>query len=110
MIEKLPGITIYRHPNPEIRSFLTSAEISRYRVEIFTVPGGDSLGTQLKSLGTIGAYVVREILAIPGVREVEIKPRELRVKKEASVPWDLIEPKIRHALNTAFRRKEIRLV
>jgi len=41
---------------------------------------------------------------------VEIKPRELRVKKEASVPWDLIEPKIRHALNTAFRRKEIRLV
>jgi hypothetical protein len=110
MIEKRPGIMIYRHPNPEIRSYLTSAEISRYRVEIFTVRDGDALEAQLKILGAIGAYVVREILTIPGVREVEIKPRELRVKKETSVSWDLIEPKILHALNTAFRRKEIRLV
>jgi hypothetical protein len=110
MIEKRPGIMIYRHPNPEIRSYLTSAEISRYRVEIFTVRDGDALEAQLKTLGAIGAYVVREILTIPGVREVEIKPRELRVKKETSVSWDLIEPKILHALNTAFRRKEIRLV
>jgi hypothetical protein len=110
MIEKRPGIMIYRHPNPEIRSYLTSAEISRYRVEIFTVRDGDALEVQLKTLGAIGAYVVREILTIPGVREVEIKPRELRVKKETSVSWDLIEPKILHALNTAFRRKEIRLV
>jgi hypothetical protein len=110
MIEKRQGIMIYRHPNPEIRSFLTSAEISRYRVERFTAPGGDALETQLKTLGTIGAYVVRELLAISGVREVEIKPRELRIKKETSASWDTIEPKILHALNTAFRRKEIRLV
>jgi len=110
MIEKRPGIMIYRHPNPEIRSYLTSAEISRYRVEIFTVRDGDAFEAQLKTLGAIGAYVVREILTSPGVREVEIKPRELRVKKEASVPWDLIEPKILHALNTAFRRKTMRVV
>ncbi|MCF8145701.1 MAG: NifU N-terminal domain-containing protein [Deltaproteobacteria bacterium] len=110
MIEKRPGIMIYRHPNLEIRSYLTSAEISRYRVERFTANGGEALETQLRTLGTIGAYVVREILAIPGVREVEIKPRELRVRKEASVSWDLIEPKIVHALNTAFRRKTLRVV
>ena len=110
MIEKRPGIMIYRHPNPEIRSYLTSAEISRYRVERFSVPAEDGLEAQLKTLGTIGAYVVREILAIPGVREVEIKPRELRVKKETSVTWDRIEEKIVHALNTAFRRKAIRAV
>ena len=110
MIEKRPGIMIYRHPNPEIRSYLTSAEISRYRVERFSVPAEDGLEAQLKTLGTIGAYVVREILAIPGVREVEIKPRELRVKKETSVTWDRIEEKIVHALNTAFRRKTIRAV
>jgi len=110
MIEKRPGIMIYRHPNPEIRSFLTSAEISRYRVERFTGSGGETFETQLKTLGTIGAYVVREILAIPGVREVEIKPREVRVKKETSASWDPIEQKIMHALNTAFRRKAIRAV
>jgi hypothetical protein len=110
MIEKRPGIMIYRHPNPEIRSYLTSAEISKYRVERFSVPCEDGLEAQLKTLGTIGAYVVREILAIPGVREVEIKPRELRVKKETSVTWDRIEEKIVHALNTAFRRKAIRAV
>lgn len=101
---------IYRHPNPEIRSYLTSAEISKYRVERFTAPGGDGFETQLKTLGTIGAYVVREILAIPGVREVEIKPREVRVKKGTPVSWDRIEPRIMRALNTAFRRKEMRLV
>jgi hypothetical protein len=110
MIEKRPGIMIYRHPNPEIRSYLTSVEISKYRVERFTAPGGDGFEAQLKTLGTIGAHVAREILAIPGVREVEIKPRELRVKKETSVPWDPIEPKILHALNAAFRRKSMRVV
>jgi hypothetical protein len=110
MIEKRPGIMIYRHPNPEIRSYLTSDEISKYRVERFTAPGGDGFEAQLKTLGTIGAHVVREILAVPGVREVEIKPREVRVKKETSVSWDPIEPKILHALNTAFRRKAIRAV
>jgi len=110
MIEKRPGIMIYRHPNTEIRSYLTSDEISKYRVEIFTVPGGDAVEAQLKTLGSIGAQVVRDILSIPGVREVEIKPRELRIIKETSASWDPIEPKILHALNTAFRRKTLRLV
>jgi hypothetical protein len=110
MIEKKPGIMIYRHPNPEIRSYLTSAEISRYRVEIFTAPIGEGTETQLKILGTIGAHVVREVLGIAGVRQVEIKPRELRVKKNPEASWDPIEPKILHILNTAFRRKSFRVL
>ena len=110
MIEKKAGIVIYHHPNREIRSFLNIPEISKYRVDRFTNPCGETFDDQLKGLGTIGAYVVREILAIPGVREVEIKPKELRVKKEVSVSWDRIENRVIHVLNTAFRRKEIRLV
>ena len=110
MIEKNAGIVIYHHPNREIRSFLNIPEISRYRVDRFTNPAGEAFEAQLKELGTIGAYVVREILAIPGVREVEIKPRELWVKKEAAVSWDGIENRVINVLNTAFRRKEIRLV
>jgi len=92
MIEKRPGIMIYRHPNTEIRSYLTSDEISKYRGEIFTAQDGDAFEARLKSLGTIGGQVVREVLAIPGVRKVEIKPRELRVQKEPPASWDEIEP------------------
>jgi hypothetical protein len=110
MIEKRPGIMIYRHPNLEIRSFLTSTEISRYRVERFDVSDPEMFEPQLKSLGTIGASVVREILAIPGVQDVTIKPREVRVKKEPSVSWGRIEGGVIDALNRAFRRKSIRLV
>jgi len=110
MVDKQAGITIYRHPNPEIRSYLTWVEISPYRVERFTASPGEGFESQLKAIGTIGGYAVQEILGIPGVREVEIKPRELRVKKETSGSWDLIEPKILHALNAAFRRKAMRLV
>ena len=110
MIDKKPGITIYRHPNPEIRSYLTSAEISRYRVEIFKADDREAFEPQLRGLGTIGTQVVREVMAIAGVHDVQIKPRELRVRKDPSVPWDPIEEKIIHALNTAFRRKMIRVV
>jgi len=110
MVEKQAGITVYCHPNPEIRSYLTWVEISPYRVERFTAPPGEDFESRLQTIGTIGGYAVQEILAISGVREVEIKPRELRVKKKASGSWDLIEPKILHALNAAFRRKAMRLV
>lgn len=110
MIEKRPGIMIYRHPNTEIRSYLTSDEISKYRVEIFTAPMGEPFEARLKTLGTIGGQVVRDVLAIPGVREVEIKPRELCVKKKPPASWDEIEPKVMHALTTAFRRKSMRLL
>ncbi|MFH1630089.1 MAG: NifU N-terminal domain-containing protein [Pseudomonadota bacterium] len=110
MSERRPQISIYRHPNPEIRSFLTLTEITNYRMERFTDTSGEAFEAQLRGLGIIGEYVVREILAIPGVREVEIKPRELRIKKEPAVSWDQIENRVIDALNTAFRRKEIRAV
>jgi hypothetical protein len=110
MIEKRPGIMIYRHPNPEIRSYLTSEEISKFRVERFMASGGDGLEAQLKTLGAVGSHVVREILAIQGVQDVTIKPREVRVKKEPSVSWARIEGGVIDALNRAFRRKSIRLV
>ena len=61
-------------------------------------------------MGIIGAGIVREILDIPGVKELHMKPKEILVKKEASYLWEDIEDKIVKILHRAFRRKEIRVV
>ena len=110
LIKKKSGIQVYHHPNREIRSYLTTDEISRFRVEVFRAADREAFEDQLKGLGTIGEHVVREVTSIPGVRDLEIKPRELRVIKKTSASWDAIEEKIIQALNTAFRRKKIRIV
>jgi hypothetical protein len=47
----------------------------------------------LKQLGSIGAQIVKETMAIPGVMEIRIKPKEIRLKKEGSSSWEKIEEK-----------------
>jgi hypothetical protein len=103
-------IEIYRHPNPEIRSFLTNTEISSYRVEKFRKPLEKDWESTLKQLGVIGAQVAKEILAIHDVHEIHIKPKEIRVKKKGSSSWEAIETKIVEILIRALRRKQIKLV
>jgi hypothetical protein len=103
-------VKIYRHPNQEIRSFLTDLEISALRVEKFRRPLEKDRENALKSLGTIGAQVVKEILAIQEVRDIQIKPKEVRITKEASCSWEEIEERILEILRRALKRKQIRLV
>ncbi|MFH1243768.1 MAG: hypothetical protein V1689_15620 [Pseudomonadota bacterium] len=105
-----PWVVVYRHPNPVIRSFLTPNKISAYRVERFKGPLDEDSEKLLKGLGTIGEMVVREIMAIPGVEELYIKPTEVRMKKNPSVSWEEIERKTIEILNRALRRREIRLI
>jgi Zn-dependent membrane protease YugP len=103
-------IEIYIHPNPEIRSFLTNTEISAYRVEKFKKPPEKNWDHTLKQLGVIGAQVAKEILAIHGVNEIHIKPKEIRIKKEISSSWEAIEKKVVEILTRALRRKQIKVV
>ncbi len=103
-------IEIYIHPNPEIRSFLTNTEISAYRVEKFKKPPEKNWDHTLKQLGVIGAQVAKEILAIHGVNEIHIKPKEIRIKKEISSPWEAIEKKVVEILTRALRKKQIKVV
>jgi hypothetical protein len=105
-----PRVVVYRHPNPVIRSFLTTNEVSAYRVEHFKGPIDEDSEELLKGLGTIGEMVVREIMAIPGVQELYIKPNEVRIKRIPSVSWEEIERKTIAILNRALRRKQIRLI
>jgi len=101
-------VVIYHHPNGEIKSFLTPEEIFPPRVEYFKRPLDKDSEETLRSMGVIGAQVVKEIMAIPGVMEIRIKPKEIRMKKEVSFSWEDIEGKVLEILIRAIRRKQIR--
>lgn len=102
-----PQVLVYRHPNLEIRSYLTPKEISSYRVECFNRATLDRDADALRSLGSIGEQAVRDLMGLFGVEEIHIKPRELRIKKALAASWDLLEPQIIGILQRAVRRKQI---
>jgi Scaffold protein Nfu/NifU N terminal len=103
-------VEIYNHPNPEIKSFLTTVELSAPRVEIFKKPFDENREDSLSQLPLIGAQIVKNIMDIPGVREIIIKPKEIRMKKETSASWEGIEKKVIEILTSALRRKQIKMV
>lgn len=103
-------IVVYHHPNPEIKSFLTEEEISPPRVEYFRNPIGKESEISLERLGVIGSQIVKEIMQIPGVMEVRIKPKEIRMRKETISSWKQIEGKVLEILRRALRRKQLRVV
>jgi hypothetical protein len=105
-----PKISIYVHPNPEIKSFTTMEPISPPRVEYFKKPLNTQSEASLKQLGIIGAQIVKEVMAIPGVDEIRIKPKEIRMKKELNASWDDIEDKVCKILERALQKKGIKIV
>lgn len=103
-------IEVYIHPNPEIRSFLTVQDIFPPRVEVFHPPLVDEDAPRLKGLGTIASQIVRDILSIPGILEIRIKPKEIRIIKTQTTLWEDIQPRVLDAIKRSLRRKGIRLV
>jgi hypothetical protein len=103
-------VRVYHHPNREIRSFLTDLEISAPRVEKIRKPLEKEWHMTLKPLGIIGSQIVKEIMAIQGVQEIQIKPKEVRVMKEPGWSWNAIEGRIIEIVTRALKRKQIRLV
>jgi len=104
------SIEVYLHPNPEIRSYLTHRAISPPRVGIFRNPLDEEARGALRTLGEIPARIVMDILSLPGVEEVHIKPKEIRVKKSITVTWETIQGPIIETLRRSLRRKGIRIV
>jgi hypothetical protein len=105
-----PKIGIYIHPNPEIKSFTTMESISPPRVEYFKNPLNKESEESVKQLGIIGAQIVKEVMAIQGVNEIRIKPKEIRMKKDLNASWDDIEEKVCKILKRALQKKEIKVV
>jgi hypothetical protein len=103
-------IVIYNHPNPEMKSFLLNEEVSAPRVEHLKNPLTQEAKASLKSLGVLGAQIAEDIMKIPGVAALQIKPKEMRVKKEVSASWGDIQDKVLEILRSALRRKKMRVV
>jgi len=103
-------IVIYNHPNREMKSFLLSEEVSAPRVEHLKNPLTQEAKASLKSLGVLGAQIAEDILKIQGVAAIQIKPKEIRVKKEVSASWDDIQSKVLEILGSALRRKQMKIV
>ena len=105
-----PKIVIYCHPNPEMKSFHVNEEISSHRVEHFQQPLNSDSEDTLSSLGNIGARVVKEMMAVPGIKKLSIKPKEVLIKKEEAFLWEDIEQKIIEIIQRAIRIKGIKVV
>ncbi|MFC1822478.1 NifU N-terminal domain-containing protein [Thermodesulfobacteriota bacterium] len=105
-----PTVDIYHHPNPEIKSFLMEDALIPPYVERFKSPLDETSHKTLKKLGFIGAQVVKDIMNVPGISEIRIKPKEIIIKKELSFSWDDLEAKIMNILGRALKRKQIKAV
>lgn len=105
-----PEIRIYCHPNPEIRSYLTPLPIAAFRVERCHGTPKDLPADLSDRLGVLGAQVVREILALPQVAELIIKPKEIRLKKHVDASWESLETEVLAILQRAIRKRQWRLV
>lgn len=103
-------VVIYKYPNPELESFLIPEKIAPPLVEHFKKPVGGDFDSRVKKLGAIGAQIVKETMAIAGVKELRIKPKEVMVKKELWASWDEIETPILEILARAVRKKHIIVV
>ena len=103
-------IQIYKHPNPHVRSFLTHTEISAYRVEKLKRPFVETKELMRSRLGRIGSQVAEDLMALSGVEEIHMKPKEIRIKKRVSTPWESIENQILEIIRRALRRKQIRVI
>ena len=100
-------VQVYLHPNAEIRSYLTPHDITKPRVEVFAPPlDVDPSGLAAK-LGTIGARAVHELMGVPGVARIRIKPKEVRIQKTARASWETMEEEVLRILRRAVRKSRI---
>jgi hypothetical protein len=103
-------IVVYEHPNPHMRSFFIGVSFWPPRVEVFHKTPLDTSRENVKSLGNIGVRMAKELLEIPGLRELMMRPGEILVKKDRAVTWQDIEPEVLKIVQRALRKQHIHLV
>lgn len=103
-------VTIYRHPNPEIRSFLTREPLSPPTLWVGRRPFESEDIARLKRLDLVAAQLIRNLAEIPGIEEIRLKPKEIRVKKIPDASWEQIEARALQDIRGALRRRKLHLV
>ena len=104
------AVSIYHHPNPQIKSFLTQEALFPPLVVLFKNPLDKTADEDLKKMGAFGSQIVRDISSLSGVKEFRVKPKEIRLTKEEHAAWDDIETKVCQILDRALRKKQIRRI
>ena len=104
------NVRVYIHPNPEIRSFLTTSDIYPLRVDHYKKPFDSEKEVIAENLGYKDAQLIRDLMSIPGISEISVKPKEIRVTKDTSCSWDKIESHLIKSIERALRRKEFKAV
>ena len=103
-------INIYLHPNPEIRSFLTQEDLFPPRVLSYKKPLGEIADEDFKKMGVFVSQIIREIMALSGVKEIRVKPKEIRMTKDENASWDDMEARVCQILDRALRKKRIKRI
>ena len=103
-------INIYHHPNPEIKSFLTQENLFPPLVGLFKNPFDETAEEDLKKMGLFGSQIVRDIMLLSGVKEIRVKPKEIRLTKEENASWHDLEARVCQILERALRKKQIKRI
>lgn len=104
------AIRIYYHPNLEIRSYLTPEPVTRPLVETFKRPLREDLELVVTRLGTAGAHMVRDLMSLPGIEHIRVKPKEVRIKKNPASSWNELEPGVLKIMERAVQRSRMRVL
>lgn len=84
-----PTIFVESAPNPDVRLYHTSVEISHAAIHLFDKGSFDAdyMKDDKEELGPMGANLVHELFLIDGVKSVFIKPFELTLTKGSAYKW-----------------------
>ncbi len=93
-------IVVKYFSDPNFREYHVSKEISLSH-EIFKRPLRPRSNEYLKRVGKVGAELVRDIIAVPGVASVGIESYHLWVSKGHAFEWAEIESYVVNALKQA---------
>lgn len=93
-----PKLIVNSFPNQEVREYSLDVEICETRREMFYRPLRETSENPMNRLGKIGKALVKNIMSIPGVTEIDIDPYCLRIHIAEAFKWGDVEPLVIEAI------------
>ncbi|MDB4979044.1 MAG: hypothetical protein JWM56_1230 [Candidatus Peribacteria bacterium] len=94
-------ILVQTFPNPTIREFHSTWQISEARSKSFERPLRDSSTPHLKEIGDPGTKMIQDLFAITGITEVLIKLYSARIYLGAAFAWEDVQASILDVLKAS---------
>jgi hypothetical protein len=100
------GIERETGSDSDFRVYHVVTVISDIPAQGFSAPLQGYQEEYLEEVGVVGAALVREVIAIPGVVHVRIRLYALSVEIAPAFDWEDVEPAVLDALVRALEKKE----